>query len=70
MRAIFLALVFTGALTTLLCAQTPQPTPLPMDFSDYDRTPMFELNEVIWKRVRGAKSEMPLHISRFHFRAE
>jgi YVTN family beta-propeller protein len=41
-----------------------------MDFSDYDRTPMFELNEVIWKSVRGADSEMPLPISRFHFRAE
>ncbi|MDO8539181.1 MAG: hypothetical protein Q7S40_01975 [Opitutaceae bacterium] len=39
-----------------------------MDFSDYDRTPMFELNEVIWKSVRGADSEMPLPISRFHFR--
>jgi YVTN family beta-propeller protein len=39
-----------------------------MDFSDYDRTPMFELNEVIWKSVHGADSEMPLPISRFHFR--
>jgi hypothetical protein len=41
-----------------------------MDFSDYDLTPMFELNEVIWKSVRGADSEMPLPISRFHFRTE
>jgi YVTN family beta-propeller protein len=41
---------------------------LSMDFSDYDLTPMFELNEVIWKSVRGAASEMPLPISRFHFR--
>jgi hypothetical protein len=41
-----------------------------MDFSDYDLTPMFELNEVIWKSVRGADSEMPLPISRFHFRSE
>jgi YVTN family beta-propeller protein len=41
-----------------------------MDFSEYDRTPMFELNEVIWKSVRGADSEMPLPISRFHFRSE
>jgi hypothetical protein len=38
------------------------------DFSDYDLTPMFALNEVIWKSVRGADSEMPLPISRFHFR--
>ena len=29
---------------------------------------MFELNEVIWKSVRGENSEMPLPISRFHFR--
>jgi hypothetical protein len=41
---------------------------LSMNFSDYDLTPMFELNEVIWKSVRGADSEMPLPISRFHFR--
>lgn len=41
---------------------------LGMDFSDYDLTPMFALNEVIWKSVRGADSEMPLPISRFHFR--
>jgi hypothetical protein len=41
---------------------------LSMDFSDYDRAPMFALNEVIWKSVRGANSEMPLPISRFHFR--
>jgi hypothetical protein len=31
---------------------------LSMDFSDYDLTPMFELNEIIWKSVRGATSEM------------
>lgn len=43
---------------------------LSMDFSDYDLTPMFELNEVIWKSVRGADSEMPLPISRFHLRLE
>ncbi len=41
---------------------------LSMDFSDYDRTPMLALNEVIWKSVKGADSEMPLPISRFHFR--
>jgi hypothetical protein len=29
---------------------------------------MFELNEVIWKSVRGADSEMPIPISRFHVR--
>ncbi len=41
---------------------------LAMDFSDYDRTPEFELNEIVWKSVRGAKSKMPLPIRRFHFR--
>lgn len=40
---------------------------LEMDFSDYDRTPMFALNEIVWKSVRGADSEMPLPIHRFHF---
>lgn len=39
-----------------------------MDFSDYDRTPMFALNEIIWKSVKGADSEMPLPVRRFHFR--
>jgi DNA-binding beta-propeller fold protein YncE len=39
-----------------------------MDFSDYDLAPMFALNEVIWKSVKGADSEMPLPVSRFHFR--
>ncbi|MBI4624756.1 MAG: SMP-30/gluconolactonase/LRE family protein [Verrucomicrobia bacterium] len=38
------------------------------DFSDYDLTPMFELNEIIWKSVKGPNSEMPLPITRFHFR--
>lgn len=41
-----------------------------MDFSDYDRTPMFALNEIVWKSVKGADSEMPLPVRRFHFRPE
>ena len=41
---------------------------LKMDFSDYDRAPMLGLNEIIWKSVRGADSEMPLPVSRFHVR--
>jgi YVTN family beta-propeller protein len=41
---------------------------LAMDFSDYDRAPEFELNEIIWKSVKGASSEMPLPVRRFHFR--
>ncbi len=39
---------------------------LNMDFSDYDRTPMFALNEILWKSIRGADSEMPLPQHRFH----
>ncbi len=39
-----------------------------MDFSDYDRTPMFALNEIIWKSVKGADSEMPLPVRAFHLR--
>lgn len=39
-----------------------------MDFSDYDRTPMFALNEIVWKSVKGPDSEMPLPVRRFHFR--
>ena len=40
---------------------------LEMDFDDVDRAPMFALNEVIWKSVRGADSEMPLPVHRFWF---
>lgn len=36
-----------------------------MDFSTYDRAPMFALNEIIWKNVKGAASEMPAIIHRF-----
>ena len=39
-----------------------------MDFSDYDRVPEFALNEIIWKSVRGARSQMPLPVRHFHFR--
>jgi YVTN family beta-propeller protein len=39
-----------------------------MDFTEYDRTPMFALNEIIWKSVKGPDSEMPLPVRRFHFR--
>jgi len=41
---------------------------LAMDFSDYDRAPEFELNEIIWKSVKGPDSRMPLPIRSFHFR--
>jgi hypothetical protein len=38
-----------------------------MDFDDVDRAPMRELNEIIWKSVRGADSEMPAPVHRFWF---
>ena len=41
---------------------------LAMNFSDYDLTPEFELNEIIWKSVRAPRSEMPPPVRRFHFR--
>lgn len=37
-----------------------------MDFSDVDRAPMFELNEIVWKSVKGPNTPMPLPVSRFH----
>lgn len=36
-----------------------------MDLSEFDRAPMVEFNEIIWKLVKGADSEMPLPILRF-----
>jgi len=38
---------------------------LQMDLSTYDRCPMFALNEIIWKSVKGGESDMPLPIHRF-----
>ena len=37
-----------------------------MDFSGPDRTPMLDLNEIIWKSVKGADAQMPLPVHRFH----
>lgn len=36
-----------------------------MDWTDFDRTPMFALNEIVWKSVKGVDSEMPLPRHRF-----
>jgi hypothetical protein len=36
-----------------------------MDFSQPDRAPMHALNEIIWKSVKGADSEMPAPVHRF-----
>jgi hypothetical protein len=38
-----------------------------MDLDEVDRAPMFVLNEIIWKSVRGADSEMPAPVHRFWF---
>lgn len=40
---------------------------LKMDFDDVDRAPMFALNEIIWKSVKGADSPMPLPVHRHWF---
>ena len=39
---------------------------LDMDLSHFDRAPMFALNEIVWKSVRGCDSKMPLPVHRFH----
>jgi hypothetical protein len=36
-----------------------------MDFSELDEVPMGQLNEVIWKSVKGANSLMPTPVHRF-----
>jgi YVTN family beta-propeller protein len=38
-----------------------------MNLDEFDEAPMFALNEIIWKSVKGADSRMPLPIHRFHF---
>ena len=40
---------------------------LEMDFDEVDRAPMFALNEIIWKSVKGADSPMPPPVHRFWF---
>ena len=36
-----------------------------MDFDDYDLAPMKELNEILWKSVRGTDSTMPAPVHRY-----
>jgi hypothetical protein len=38
-----------------------------MDLDEVDEAPMFALNEIIWKSVKGADSTMPLPVHRFWF---
>jgi hypothetical protein len=41
-----------------------------MNFDDYDEAPMKELNEIIWKSVRGADSPMPAPVHRYRALAD
>ncbi|MBL8233382.1 MAG: hypothetical protein JNL98_33105, partial [Bryobacterales bacterium] len=41
---------------------------LEMNLDEIDQAPMFAFNEIIWKSVMGADSEMPLPVHRFHFK--
>ena len=36
-----------------------------MDFDEVDRNPALQLNEIIWKSVKGADSPMPLPVHRY-----
>ncbi len=38
-----------------------------MNLDEVDEAPMFALNEIIWKSVRGPKSPMPLPVHRYWF---
>ncbi len=40
---------------------------LAMNLDEVDEAPMFALNEIIWKSVKGADSPMPLPVHRFWF---
>lgn len=40
---------------------------LAMNLDEVDQAPMFALNEIIWKSVKGADSEMPLPVHRYWF---
>jgi YVTN family beta-propeller protein len=36
-----------------------------MDFDDVDRAPMYALNEILWKDIKGARSPMPAPVHRY-----
>ena len=38
-----------------------------MDFSDVDEAPMAELNEILWRSVKGADAEVPAPVHRMWF---
>ncbi|MBC7924363.1 MAG: hypothetical protein H7039_01780, partial [Bryobacteraceae bacterium] len=43
---------------------------LEMNLDEVDAAPMFALNEIIWKSVKGADSPMPLPVHRFAFHSQ
>jgi hypothetical protein len=38
-----------------------------MDFRDVDEAPMAELNEILWKSIKGADSPVPAPVHRVRF---
>ena len=38
-----------------------------MDFRDVDEAPMAELNEILWRSIKGADAEVPAPVHRVHF---
>jgi YVTN family beta-propeller protein len=43
---------------------------LKMNLDEVDEAPMFALNEIIWKSVKGADSPMPLPVHRYWFQSK
>jgi hypothetical protein len=38
-----------------------------MDFADVDEAPMGELNEILWRSIKGADAEVPAPVHRVRF---
>jgi hypothetical protein len=38
-----------------------------MDFADVDEAPMGELNEILWRSIKGANAEVPAPVHRVRF---
>ncbi len=41
-----------------------------INLDEVDKAPMFAFNEIIWKRVKGRDSELPLPVHRFWFQKQ
>jgi hypothetical protein len=60
LRVSLFALALWGALTARNGPDAPMAKEsLAIDFSKPDRIPMQLMNEILWKNVKGAESEMP-----------